>query len=549
MWPSQLPWMKVRIVYAIIILRLETLLSLCVPYVQGAFAQSVVQAYTAQHLGPVWKPLALVVVVQFANSSSGLLAVRALLWAKFKLGRKAKVCKLVYEHLMKHEVAFHNSTDPTDISTRPLKKATSASVLSPYGPQVSVVLGAVSAVDLLLVLWVNRTRTVTVDRGMKARFEMNRLCQGGLRGWSTVAMYNQIYRETEAYGESLGAQTEESWQNTLTGLVFGLGSNLLSSFGAFAATTLVIVRGLQTGDHTVAPVVAFGGYMALAKAPMWHLTRIREHITEDLYNADHLRRLLEIVPRRKYGPKNLNLDVGGGTIEFKNVTFGYPSAADGPGNKTILKDFSLVVNSGQKTALVGPSGCGKPTSMNLVKRSYDPDTGTLHINGQDIKELQKGKLSKHISVMAQTPYLFNHTFSHNIKYGRPDATETELHDAADRAGIHDTANSLPETYEGIVGEGGGWVSLFWHDRGGGPGASLSGGEKRVALARTLLHDAPILIFDEATSALDADTEAHVKESNKSNKTTIVIAQRLSTIMDAHTIVVMKKGEDWCGEVA
>ncbi|OAG38270.1 hypothetical protein AYO21_07496 [Fonsecaea monophora] len=454
--------MKVRIVYAIIILGLETLLSLCVPYVQGAFAQSVVQAYTAQHLGPVWKPLALVVVVQFANSSSGLLAVRALLWAKFKLGRKAKVCKLVYEHLMKHEVAFHNSTDPTDISTRSLKKATSATVLSLYGPQVSFVLGAVSAVDLLLVLWVNRTRTVTVDRG----------------------------------------------------------SNLLPSFGAFAATTLVIVRGLQTGDHTVAPVVAFGGYMALAKAPMWHLTRIREHITEDL---------------RKYGPKNLNLDVGGGTIEFKNVTFGYPSAANGPGNKAILKDLSLVVDSGQTTAHVGPSGCGKSTIINLVKWSYDPDKGTLHIDGQDIKELQKGELSKHISVMAQTRYLFNHTFSHNIKYGRPDATETELHDAADRAGIHDTVNTLPETYEGIVGEGGGY---------------LSGGEKqRVALARTLLHDAPVLIFDEATSALDADTEAHVKESIKSNKTTVAIAHRLSTIMGADTIVVMKTGEDGCGEVA
>ncbi|KIW76732.1 hypothetical protein Z517_09176 [Fonsecaea pedrosoi CBS 271.37] len=191
--------MKARIVCAIIVLGLETLLSLCVPDVQGAFAQSVVQAYTAQHLGSVWKPLVLVVVVQFANSSSGLLAVPTLLWAKFKLGRKAKVRKLVYEHLMNHEAAFHNSTDPTDISM-------------------------------------------------------------------------------------------------------------------------------------AASVVAFGGDMTLAKAPMRHLTRIPEHIMEDLYNADHLRRLLEIVPKMKYGPKNLNLDVSGGTIEFKTVTFGYPPAADGAGS-------------------------------------------------------------------------------------------------------------------------------------------------------------------------------------------------------------------------
>ncbi|OAL30154.1 hypothetical protein AYO20_08870 [Fonsecaea nubica] len=457
-WPSQRPWMKVHIVCAIIVLGTETLLSLYASYVQGAFVQSVVQAYTAQHLSTAWKPPALVVVVQFAYSSSGLSAVRTLLWAKFKLGRKAKVRKLVYEHLMSHEAAFHNSTDRTDIST----------AIEKSNQVFSLVLGAVSAVELLLVLWANRNQTVIVDRATKTRFGTNRLCQGGLRGWSTVAMYDQIDREIGAYGESLGAQTEAS---------------LLSSFGAFAATTLVIVRGLQTGDHTVAPVVAFGGYMALAKGPMRHLTRIPEHIMEDLYNADHLRRLLEIVSKMKYGPKNLTLDVGGGTIEFKNVTFGYPSAADGAGNKTTLKHFSLV-----------------STIIDLVKRSYDPDVGTIHIDGQDIKELQKRELSKYISVMAQTPYLFNHTFSPNIKYGRPDATETELHDAADRAGIHDMVQRSP---------------------GEKPLRRRKNNELRWPGHFSTMH--PSSSFDEATSALDADTEAHVKESIKSNKTTIVIA--------------------------
>lgn len=407
-WPSGLPWMKVRIIYALVVLGLETLLSLYIPYVHSAFVKSVVQAYADRDLIPVWKALAQVVVVEFANSDSGRSAVRQLLWDKFKLSREEEVRKLVHEHLMGHEAAFHNSADPTDISTAIEKSnqvcsaldflvffttpqvlrlfGAGATVWSLYGPHVALVLGTISALDLLLVLRSNRTLMVLMDRGMTARFETNRLCQGGLRGWSTVAMYGQIGREVEAYTTGLGAQTKSSWQNVVTSLGFGLGLNLLSSFGTFAATALVVAHGFQTGN-TVGPVVAFAGYMALLQSPLRFLTRIPERLYRDLYNADHLRRLLEMKPKMKYGSKVLNLI--GGAIEFKNVTFGYPSA-DGVA-KMVLKNFNLVIKKGKTTAFVGPSGSGKSTIINLVTGSYDHDEGSVQIDGQDIRELEKGE--------------------------------------------------------------------------------------------------------------------------------------------------------------
>uniref|UniRef100_A0A093UXV3 Iron-sulfur clusters transporter atm-1, mitochondrial n=1 Tax=Talaromyces marneffei PM1 TaxID=1077442 RepID=A0A093UXV3_TALMA len=241
---------------------------------------------------------------------------------------------------------------------------------------------------------------------------------------------------------------------------------------------------------------------------------------------------MEVKSSMKYGPENLELP--GSCIEFKNVTFGYTSSA-GP----IFKNLNLVIEPGKTTAIVGPSGIGKTTLLYLIVRLYDPWEGSIEIGGQDVKTLQKGIPSHHVAVMTQSLHLFNDTVGNNIKYGQPDATVSEMHEAAQRAGIHSTIMALDHGYDTMVREG---------------GQNFSGGEKqRITLARTLIkRSASVMLFDEATSALDADSETHVKETLRgkfAGKTMVVIAHRLSSVMYADKIVVFKKGEEGCGEIA
>ncbi|BDD58375.1 hypothetical protein MAP00_003656 [Monascus purpureus] len=298
--------------------------------------------------------------------------------------------------------------------------------------------------------------------------ETERRRQGGLRRWRTVSLYGQADREIEAYATSLSVQIGLMWKSYLTNLGFKLVSGITVNFGHFAATALVVLHGLQTSS-TIGSVVAFSGYWNLLQDPLLFFTKVSGRVIKDLYAADRLRRVLEIKPTMTYGTEHLRLT--GGRVEFKNVTVRFAC-----GGGETFRELNLA----------------------LTTRLYDPTEGVVTIDGQDIRKLKKAELPKHIAVMAQSPHLFNNTIMYNIRYGRPDATESEVHDAAKKVGIHARIMSLPEQYDTVVGEGGGF---------------FSGGEtQRLALARVLIQRADILIFDEATSALDADTEAHIKES-------------------------------------
>ena len=214
-----------------------------------------------------------------------------------------------------------------------------------------------------------------------------------------------------------------------------------------------------------------------------------------------------------------------GAIEFDHVTFSYTS-----GN-IILQDIHAAIRPGETVALVGPSGAGKTTLLNLIPRFYDPDQGTVRIDGQDISTVTMQSLRDQIAVVSQDVQLFNMTVMDNIRYGRLDASQQEIEEAAKAANAHDFILELPEGYESIVGE---------------RGTKLSGGQKqRIAIARAILRDARILLLDEATSSLDSTSEALVQDALErlmDNRTTIVIAHRLSTVQDAHRIFVMQKGQ-------
>jgi subfamily B ATP-binding cassette protein MsbA len=218
------------------------------------------------------------------------------------------------------------------------------------------------------------------------------------------------------------------------------------------------------------------------------------------------------------------LKVSAGEVVFDRVSFAYE-------DEYVLKDFSLQADSGEVVALVGPSGAGKSTVVGLLTRFYDPQQGAIRIDGQDIRYVTIESLKQHIALVDQETFLFNDTIYNNIRYGRRDAGEDEIKEAARKAFAEDFIEQLPEGYHTHIG-----------DRG----LRLSGGQRqRISIARAILRDAPILLLDEATSALDTESETMVQNALANlmrNRTTFVIAHRLSTIMDANKIVVMEDGQ-------
>jgi len=212
-------------------------------------------------------------------------------------------------------------------------------------------------------------------------------------------------------------------------------------------------------------------------------------------------------------------------VELKNVSFEYIA------NQPVLKDVSVLFEGGKMTALVGPSGSGKSTIINLMMRLYDPQSGSVEINGMDLRDVSFASLREHVSYVGQETFLFSGTVKHNISVGRDNATDEEIIAAAKAANAHDFIMNMPDGYDSKLGEN---------------GSGLSGGQRqRVAIARAMLRDADILILDEATSALDSESESLVRDALERltlNKTSIVIAHRLSTINRADKIVVMDNGE-------
>ncbi|KAI9824712.1 MAG: hypothetical protein M1819_000807 [Sarea resinae] len=553
-WPSGLPWMKLRIVAALVLMSAQMALTLYMPHIDGAFVESVVRAYADRDPSPVWPALALLMAVRLADSGYGLDGLQQLLWQKFKLYREQQARTDIYAYLMGHEAAFHNAADPTDVTLAVSRGVAVCealdfivrqmvpqvitlvgaitTVFSLYGAHVALVEGTVVVLNTIVVRRSNRLLIPMYDARITARQEAERRHQGGLRAWRTVALHSQTDGEIEAYATSLATQIGLTWKSYLFSLAFGLSSSIVVNAGQFAATALVVLYGLQTGG-TVGPVVAFGGYWGLLQGPLLFIARIPERVFRDLYTADRLRRLLEFKPTMTYGTEDLHL-VGGG-VELKNVKFSYPGA--NAKAKPVFDKLNLSIKPGRITAIVGASGVGKSTLLHLITRVHDPDEGSVEIDCQDVKTLKKGGVLEHASVMEQNPHIFNDTVINNIRYGRPDATVSEAHNAAERAGIHAGIMARDKQYDAQVGEGGG---------------NLSGGERqRVSLARAFVSQRHLVLYDEPTSALDADTEAHVNESIETcfpNQTVVIIAHRLSSIMHADSIVVLKVGKGCCGEI-
>ncbi|PTM97267.1 ABC transporter ATP-binding protein [Mycoplana dimorpha] len=269
---------------------------------------------------------------------------------------------------------------------------------------------------------------------------------------------------------------------------------------------------------------AFIAALLMAYDPARRLARLQVSLERAIVNARMIYEVLDIEPHQRDRPGATTLAVTKAEIEFRGVSFAYAT-----GN-AILRNVSFVAEGGRTTALVGPSGAGKSTVISLIPRFYDPAEGQILIDGQDIAGVTKQSLRNNIAYVSQQPYLFEGTIRDNIRYGRPEATDAEVEEAARLAYAHEFILSQPQGYDTPVGEN---------------GVTLSGGQRqRLSIARALVRNAPILLLDEATSALDTESEQAVQQALEhamSGRTVVVIAHRLSTIVNADRIVVMQEG--------
>jgi len=300
---------------------------------------------------------------------------------------------------------------------------------------------------------------------------------------------------------------------------------LIETVAGFAIASLFAYAAYRSIYDNVSPGVffSFATSLLLAYDPARRLAKLQVQLERAVVNARMIYELLDMEPRQRDLPDAKPLKVTEARIEFRDVHFAY-------GDEAVLSGVNFTAEGGQTTALVGPSGAGKSTVINLIPRFYDPKAGSIFIDGQDIAHVTKQSLRLQLAYVSQQPYLFEGTIRDNIRYGRPEATDAEIEEAARLAYAHDFIVAQPMGYDTPVGEN---------------GVTLSGGQRqRLSIARALVRNAPILLLDEATSALDTESEAAVQkalEEAMSGRTVVVIAHRLSTVVRAEKIVVMQNG--------
>jgi len=389
--------------------------------------------------------------------------------------------------------------------------------------RLSLVVLAFAPLPALIGAWAAREQTqrerVLLDRWSKIYARFNEV----LTGIVTVKSFTMEEEEKRRFLSGVEETNRVVVRGVGRDTGVGAARNLVSLFARIAALALggwLVVR----GEVTVGTLVAFLGYVGGLFGPVEGLTNVYQTLRKAAVSLDVIFSILDAQDTLGDAPKAKVVRELRGEIEFDGVSFAYQEG------KPVLESIDLHIRPGEMVALVGPSGAGKSTMMALLQRLYDPTSGSIRVDGMDLRSLKQRSLRRQIGVVLQDALLFNDTVRNNIAYGRPGASQREIEAAARAANAHDFIMRLPQGYDTVVGERGGVVS---------------GGEKqRIAIARALLKDPPILILDEATSALDAESEALVQEALArlvEGRTTLVIAHRLSTIVGADRIVVLKGG--------
>lgn len=470
---------------------------------------------------------------------------KSLLMAKAGLNASAALQQRIYRHMVKMDVAkfygdgigknlnYFNvqATAVLNLVTGTLVNtvqqiatlAMTLGLMIYYAPQLcAVLLFLVPAIMIPMVLIMRRRRRLSRESFGIANDVSQHLNQT-LHGIKTIQAFANEKSESEKFATVLNSSMVNSYKGTQA---FALQSPLLELMISIGLCMALIAGGhfIVSGAITTGDFTAFLLALTAAYKPARSITSTSNTIQHGLLAAEVLFDFLDSKPSIQDAPDARELKPGKMSVTFDNVSFAY--VPDEP----VLRDIDLKVPAGTVCALVGPSGGGKTTMFNLIERFYEPQHGKIKINNTDIKKFTLHSLRENIAEVSQDVFLFNGTIEENIKYGAPNATFDQVRDAAMAANAHEFIMSLPKKYKSDVGEG---------------GALLSGGQKqRIAIARAILKDAPILLLDEATSALDTQSEKLIQSALRDlmrGRTTFVIAHRLSTVLDADIICVVKDG--------
>ncbi|RST29817.1 ABC transporter ATP-binding protein/permease [Sphingomonas ginkgonis] len=389
--------------------------------------------------------------------------------------------------------------------------------------------GLVAATLVTVAVYIVFTRRVSEWRS-KLQRDMNDVdnkaigrAVDSLLNYETVKYFGAEEREARRYDEAIGSFTRASVRNEVSLAWLNIGQSLITN-AMMAGAMGLTVWGWSRGRFTAGDVVLVNSLLLQLFRPLDMLGWVYRSIRQGLIDMEAMFDLLDTPAEVVDVPGAPTLAVSRGHVRFDDVVFGYEP------ERQILKGVTIDVPAGTSCAVVGPSGAGKSTLARLLYRFYDPQSGRITIDGQDIAAVQQNSLRAAIGIVPQDTVLFNDTIGYNIGYGREGAGQAEVERAAEGAAIDVFIAALPDRYEAMVGE---------------RGLKLSGGEKqRVAIARTLLKNPPVLILDEATSALDSRTEEAIQDTLDriaTSRTTITIAHRLSTIVGADQIVVLDGG--------
>ncbi|MCX5463119.1 ABCB family ABC transporter ATP-binding protein/permease [Alcaligenes parafaecalis] len=480
-------------------------------------------------------------------ASSALGEIRDALFARVTQGSVRLIANNVFRHLLDLSLRFHTERQTGGLS-RDIERGTKGVSfllnflvfnILPTLLEIALVCGillwryewAFAAVTLgTIAAYIVFTLLVT-ERRMRYRRAMNDLDSransraiDALLNYETVKYFGNEDYEIDRYDQNMGQWVQAAVRNQVSLNLLNIGQASIISIGV-TALLFMSAQGVLAGTMTVGDVVLVSAFLTQLYAPLNFLGFVYREIKNSLADMERLFSLLRRKQEVTDSPNAQVLSCEQAGVRFENVSFAYDS------RRKVIQNLSFEIPAGKTVAVVGSSGAGKSTLSRLLFRFYDVSEGRILLNDRELRDWTQESLRRHIGIVPQDTVLFNDTILHNIAYGRPDASKEQIVAAARAASIHDFILSLPDGYETVVGE---------------RGLKLSGGEKqRVAIARTLLKNPPVLILDEATSALDTRTERAIQsELNEiaRDRTTLIIAHRLSTITDADLILVLERGQ-------
>ena len=543
LWPRHNPALRRRIIGAMVFVLVAKATTLALPF---AYKQAIDAMTTPANEAAM---VALAFVIAYAAGRFSAVAFDNLRNITFeRVGQDAtrQLAEDTFSRLHQLSLRFHLSRRTGEI-TKTIERGTKSIDIMLYFLLFNIAPTAIELIAVGIIFYINFglelvaatavtvaayiivTRQITEWRN-ELRRKMNELdgmalsrSVDSLLNYETVKYFSAEERERERYGEAARAWADAAVRSEnslgLLNISQALIMNLLMG-GAMAFT----VWGWSKGELSTGDLVLVNTYLTQLFRPLDMLGMVYRTVRQGIIDMAAMFDLIDTNAEVSDEPGAPALVVRRPSIVFENVVFGYEQ------DRTILKGLDFEVPAGSHVAIVGPSGAGKSTIARLLFRFYDPWSGRILIDGQDISKVTQASLRAHIGIVPQDSVLFNDTIGYNIAYGREGASETDVVDAARAAAILPFIEQLPEGFDTEVGE---------------RGLKLSGGEKqRVAIARTLVKDPPILLLDEATSALDSRTEQDILRTLRrvsEHRTTLAIAHRLSTIADADRILVLEEG--------